>query len=421
MRIQLLNPPIHHYTGRQYRMMPPINLPTIAALLSAAGHYAEVIDLEALAVTPEQVEQSYKAQRDSWPDVIGITSMTITSRGAKDIAQALRRAGFDGQIIAGGIYPTENAQTCLDEWGVDTVVLGECEGNVVKIFEGGEKGVHIGERMPIEDIPAPDWRHHNPPIGEYNGNTMIINPKPGISMWSRGCPFSCVFCSDNLFNGQPIRYRPPAIIEQEMRELKRRGCLNCYVYDDELVGTKLPAGWIEEIADRIEDVGLPYITQGHCNRNTITPLSMSHVKRSGCKCIFWGLESFSEPVLMAIKKRITEKDIMHTLRVSHEAGIQNAVFTMIGNYKETVADLEYTYNKLKQAYRDGLIQYRQTTVCTGMPGTPLERIMKDEGWWVEPPEYGPQMAQVYSPTPWLTMAEIRYWLAKYEETCPGVP
>jgi radical SAM superfamily enzyme YgiQ (UPF0313 family) len=148
---------------------------------------------------------------------------------------------------------------------------------------------------------------------------------------------------------------------------------------------------------------------------------MRHVKRAGCKAIFWGLESFSEPVLRAIKKRITEKDIWHTLRVSHEAGIENAVFTMVGNYKETVADLEYTYNQLKQAHKDGLIQYRQTTVCTGMPGTPLEKIMKEEGWWVEPPDYGPQMAQVYSPTPWLTMDEIKYWANKFTETCPGVP
>jgi anaerobic magnesium-protoporphyrin IX monomethyl ester cyclase len=421
MKIQLLNPPIHHYTGRQYRMMPPINLPTIAALLSAAGHYAEVIDLEALAVTPERLEEAYKAQRDGWPDAIGITSMTITSRGAKDITQALRRAGFTGYIIAGGIYPSENPQACLDDWGVDAVVIGECEGNVVKIFEDGASGIHLGERMPIEDIPAPDWRHHNPPIGEYNGNTRLINPAPGISMWSRGCPFECVFCSDNLFNHQPIRYRPPAIIEQEMRELKKRGCQNVYVYDDELVGTKLPAGWIEDIADRIEDLRLPYITQGHCNRHTITPESMGHVKRSGCKVIFWGLESFSESVLLAIKKRIKEVDIWHTLKVSHEAGIENAVFTMVGNYKETVADLEHTYNCLKQAHADGLIQYRQTTICTGMPGTPLEKIMKDEGWWVEPPEYGPQMAQVYQPTPWLTMQEIMYWANKFAETCPGVP
>lgn len=401
-------------------MMPPVNLPILAALFGRSGHYAEVIDLEALGVNPEMVEAKYRAQRAKWPDVIGITAMTITSRGARDVVLALRRAGFAGMIVAGGIYPTENAQACLD-WGVDLVVTGECEGNVVGLVESGARGIQAGTRMGIDEIPCPDWRHHNPPIGEYNGNTRLISPHAGISMWSRGCPFDCIFCSDNLFNNSPIRYRPPALIEHEMRELKRRGCENVYVYDDELVGTKLPRGWIEDVADRIGKLQLPWITQGHCSRLNITPEVMGHVRRAGCKAIFWGVESFSEPVLKSIKKIIKESDIWHTLRVSHEAGIENAVFTMVGNYRETVEDLKRTYDCLKQAYAEGIVQYRQTTVCTGMPGTPLEKIMKAEGWWVEPPEYGPQMAQVYSATPWLTKEEIVYWANKLAETVPGVP
>jgi anaerobic magnesium-protoporphyrin IX monomethyl ester cyclase len=420
MRIQLLNPPIHHYTGRQYRMMPPVNLPILAALFARHGHYAEVIDLEALGITPEQVGQKYRSQAASWPDIIGITAMTITSRGARETVQALRQAGFTGHIVAGGIYPTENAQECID-WGCDLVVTGECEGNVVELFEQRAKGIHAGTRMDFDDIPGPDWRHHNPPIGEYNGNTRLISPRPGIAMWTRGCPYSCIFCSDNIFNHQAIRYRSPKLIGEEMAELQRRGCQNVYVYDDELVGTKIPAGWMEEVADLVGPLNLPWITQGRCSRRQITPVLMGHVKRAGCKAIFWGLESFSGPVLKAIKKVTTEEDIWHTLRVSHEAGIENAIFTMVGNYKETEEDLQHTYDCLTKAYKEGIIQYRQTTVCTGMPGTPLEKIMKDEGWWVEPPEYGPQMAQVYSSTPWLSKERILYWANKLAETCPGVP
>lgn len=420
MRIQLLNPPIHHYTGRQYRMMPPVSLPILAALFAQAGHYAEVIDLEALGVNPERLETLYQTQRASWPDAIGITAMTITSRGARDIVQALRRAGFDGLIVAGGIYPTENAETVLG-WGVDLVVTGECEGNVVQAFEQGSKGVVVGERMPIENIPSPDWRHHNPPIGSYYGNTALIRPRPGIAMWTRGCPYQCVFCSDNIFNHQAIRYRPPEKIHAEMEELQARGCENVYVYDDELVGTKMPAGWMDDIADRIGPLRLPWITQGRCSKRHITPELMQTVKRTGCKVVFWGVETFSDSVLRAIKKVSTEADIWHTLRVSHEAGIENAIFTMVGNYRETEDDLRHTYEALKRAYAEGIIQYRQTTVCTGMPGTPLEKIMKAEGWWVDPPDYGPQMAQVYSPTPWLSVDRIVYWANKFAETCPGVP
>ena len=39
-------------------------------------------------------------------------------------------------------------------------------------------------------------------------------------------------------------------------------------------------------------------------------------------------------------------------------------------------------------------------------GTELWRLAEEEGWLVIPPEGGPQMAQAYAPTPWLTVREL---------------
>ena len=67
MRVQLLNPSIYWYSGFHYRMLPPLSLPTLAAVINNAGHYAEAVDLEALQVSPEQLEQVFKAQAGHWP------------------------------------------------------------------------------------------------------------------------------------------------------------------------------------------------------------------------------------------------------------------------------------------------------------------------------------------------------------------
>jgi radical SAM superfamily enzyme YgiQ (UPF0313 family) len=169
-----------------------------------------------------------------------------------------------------------------------------------------------------------------------------------------------------------------------MRDLYKRGSRNVYVYDDEMVGVKVPAGWMSEIADRIQDLaqaGLMWVTQGRCSRHHITLDLLRDMKRAGCKTVFWGLESFSPKVLRAIKKVLTPEDVWHTLRLSREAGIENGIFTMIGNYQETAEDLELSITELEKAYKEGLIQYRQTTVCTVMPGTQLEEIQKREGWY----------------------------------------
>ena len=417
MKIQLFNPPVWHYAGFHYRMMPPLGLPTIAAVLNNAGHYTETVDLEALQVHPDQLKQAFIDQRGNLPDVVGITCLTVTVQGAQETIKALRQAGYKGVIMAGGVHATLDHESVLS-WGADLVVTGECEGNIAQLLESGARGIHKGEPMSIEDIPAPDWDRHTPKINSYWGNTTLLQPHPGISMWTRGCPYSCIFCSNLVFGGRPTRYRPPANIEAEMAALKRHGCEKIYIYDDELVGTKMPDGWMRDIADRIQPMGFYWVTQGRCSKKFVTKELLDDVKRAGCGVIFWGVESFSEKVLTAVKKHATTEDIWHTLRVSREAGIENGVFTMIGNYQETEDDLRMTCDALGRAYKEGLIQYRQTTYCTAMPGTEYAEIQRREGWYKDPPGGGRRMMDAHYATPWLTGQQIDYWMRKFKEVCP---
>lgn len=417
MKIQFFNPPVFHYSGIQYRMLPLLSLPTLTAWFNRRGHQAEAVDLEALGVSPEVFLEKFAAQRDRWPDVVGVTALDISKRGAREIVQAVRRAGFTGPIVMGGCHMTVHPQAGLD-WGADLVVTGECEGNIIELIESGARGIHKGQPAPIEDIPAPDWPHFAPRLTSYESNIpRLLMPMPGISMWTRGCPYKCVFCSNIVFGGQPTRYRPPQNVEADMLALKAMHVQHVYVYDDEMVGTRLPDGWMRDIADRIAPLGFKWITQGRCSQRHITPELMADIKRAGCTTIFWGVESFSPRILKAIRKAITPDDIMHTLRVSRAAGIDNAVFTMVGNYQETDEDLEITARGLKAAYDEGLIQMRQTTICTPMPGTKLAEYAQAEGWYREPPEFGEQMLQ-HSPTPWLPAERANYWMQRFFDACP---
>lgn len=411
-----MNPPVFHYAGIRYKMLPLLGIPTLAAWLNARGHEAEAVDLEALEVTPAVFAQKFTAQRDRWPDAIGVTGLSITKRGMREIMQAIREVGFTGPLIAGGVYMTLHPEDGL-AWGADLVVTGECEGNIVELLESGARGVHQGVPAPIEDIPAPDWRHFAPHITSYESNIKMLLPMPGIAQWTRGCPWHCLFCGNTIYGGRPTRYRPPQNVEADMLALKTLGVRNVYVYDDEMVGTRLPEGWMHDIADRIAPLGLKWLTQGRCSRKYITPEIMADVKRAGGHTVFWGVESFSQKVLNHMRKGITAEDIMHTLRVSHAAGINNAVFTMIGNYGESDEDLAETCAGLKAAYDEGLIQLRQTTICTPMEGTPLADLAQAEGWYSPAPDFGPQMLQ-HSPTPWLSVERMHYWQAKFAEVCP---
>jgi radical SAM superfamily enzyme YgiQ (UPF0313 family) len=264
--------------------------------------------------------------------------------------------------------------------------------------------------MPIGEIPAPLWEKHQPRPNQYPGNQPKIGHPEGISMWSRGCPHPCIFCGNAVFGQRKIRFRPPKQIAKELLNLKQYGIKAVFVYDDELVGaSNQQNAWLKGVADELEDFGMFYKGQGRCSSRFVTEACLADLYRMGFRVIMWGVESFSNRVLKSIRKGTTEDDIWHTLTLSRQAGLLNWVFLMVGNYEETVEDLAYTYERLGEANRRGLVGHRQVTVCTPLPGTELWERAKAEGWWVEPPEVGAQMAQVFAPTPWLTREEIGTW------------
>ncbi len=311
-----------------------------------------------------------------------------------------------------GSVPTERALFCkailwlFQTWKVQ-----------IELLENGAMGIVEGKPTAIEDIPSPDWTHFHPRITSYDSNLKILLPRPGISMWTRGCPWHCIFCANPVFGSQPTRYRPADNVAEDMAQLKRLGVRNIYIYDDELFGVKQPDGWLSEIADRIAPLGLRWITQGRCSKKYITAELLNDAKRAGCHTIFWGVESFSQRVLDTIKKGTDVEDIWHTLRTARQVGFNNAVFLMVGNYTETDDDLAITAAALAAAYQEGLIQMRQTTICTPMPGTKLAELAQAEGWYHEPPETGPQMLQ-YSSTPWLSVDRMKFWLREFDSVCP---
>ena len=418
MRIWFYSPPVHHYAGLRYKMLPLISLPTLTAWFNQRGHDALAFDLEAQEVAPPLFRRDFDAQRQYWPDMIGITGLSISKWGMREIMQIIREVGYKGLLVVGGVYMTLHPEDGL-AWGADLVVTGECEGNIVELVENGARGIHKGESAPIESIPAPDWNHFSPYITSYESNIRLLLPAPGICMMTRGCPWHCIFCANVIFGGRPTRFKPPDNILRDMNELKTLGVQNVYVYDDELVGAKMPDGWMSEVADRIGPLRMPWLTQGRCSKKYVTPELMNTVRRAGGHTVFWGVESFSPKVLNFMRKGTRPADIWHTLRVARAEGINNAVFTMIGNYGETEEDLAITAQALHDAYKEGLIQLRQSTICTPLEGTELARLGEAEGWHKPVVEFTAQELQHAAvSTPWLSADRMVYWLNKFNEACP---
>lgn len=418
MKIQLFNPPVGYYAGVNYRMNPPLGLPILSAVLRAAGHESEVVDLEILEQTPQSIEKAFADSPESWPDVVGFTALTSSARGAAESIAAIRRAGFTGRVVVGGVHATLYPEV-PQEWGADLVITGECEGNVVSLLESGATGIHAGESLRMADVPAPDWLHHTPSPSEYDGNSPNMGSKQAITMWSRGCPHKCIMCGNAIFGHQATRFRPVDNIVAELKALAPYQTVkSLFVYDDELIGQRLPDGWSAALAAKVGPIGYLWKCQGRCSRRYVDTATLSDFYKAGCRIIMWGCESFSQTTLNAMRKGTTVADNWHSLRAAKMAGMKNFVLSMIGNVQEGESEVAETCAGLAQAYREGLVDYRQTTIVTALPGTPLWDMQVRDGWFQKPPDTGPQMHQVYSDTPWLSGERLQYWAQRIDSECP---
>jgi radical SAM superfamily enzyme YgiQ (UPF0313 family) len=91
-----------------------------------------------------------------------------------------------------------------------------------------------------------------------------------------------------------------------------------------------------------------------------------------------GLESGSDRMLKIIGKNCTSAQILHNLRRLKKVGIFPTVSIMVGQFDETIEDVEASIRLMVESVQDNPnIQYA-FTVTTPFPGSPLyDHIMKN--------------------------------------------
>ncbi len=171
---------------------------------------------------------------DEPADIVGLTSITSNIYRAYEIADEFRRRGV--HVVMGGIHVSMEPDEAAEH--ADTLVIGEADDTwprFVRDFESGAPApVYRPERPPdLAGLPVPRWdlidlkrylsysvlsRYHLPPA--YSVHT------------SRGCRFSCDYCSTRRFQGGAgFRARPLRDVVDEIRAL---GAKTVFFVDDNI-------------------------------------------------------------------------------------------------------------------------------------------------------------------------------------------
>ena len=396
VKVALIYPYFHPANDNSIFRFPPLGLGYIAAALKKQGVEVELVDC-----TFMQFGEAVERIKRFKPQIVGFYSMFSMKKTTLELAQTLRDGGLDGCLfVVGGPLPSWAPEGFLDVF--DAVAVGEGEKTMSElvdcvaqgkellgvkglVFRDGKRIINTGPREFIEDLDSLAFPTRD--LFDNEAYKKYYLDRFGYSITSmitsRGCPFSCDFCSRPIF-GTDMRIRSVNNIVDEVEEIAELGYDRVWFADDCFTLNRSHLlGVCGEIVRRGVDVGWECLSRV----DTMDAEVAEGMKRAGCIGVFFGIESGNDSVLNIMKKRITTAQAKHAVYEAKAAGLKVGAFFIVGYPGESDKTVLDTVR-----FASGLpLDYLSFTLPYPIPGTPLYERVKGKGVsiedWEEPKNY----------------------------------
>ena len=333
----------------------PIGLGYINAVLRKKGFRSRLANLSGFSW--QEAARFIAAEK---PSVFGISQFTHNRFESLKLARLVKEQCPDCCIVMGGPHASHRYRQLLSQNRcVDIVVIGEGEKTFSQLIgslaAGGDtrlgaiKGIAFREGTGIT-VTAPQ-----PPITVLDDlpfpaacfdDAIGVAPRQQLEyiITSRGCPASCSFCSSPLFWGKGLRFRSPRSIVDEIRYVRDRyGLIYFSIRDDTFTADRER---VLEFCRLLLEEKVYILWNCQSRVNAVDDEILAWMKRAGCECVQFGVESGSMRVLGTLGKRITPEQIRKAAAATRRAGINLSVYLMTGIPGETDRDLEKTVELL---------------------------------------------------------------------------
>ncbi len=305
MKLELIAPATQENSQKRKKaVLPPLGIAMVAAL------------------TPPEVEVSLTDENVTFIDfqkeidLVGIMALTVTAPRAYEIADNFRARGV--KVILGGAHPSALPEEASQH--ADAVVIGEAEGiwpGLINDFKANKlQRVYRQDKRPsLVNLPMP--RRDLLAEGAYTIKQTLSA--------TRGCPYSCSFCSVSTFFGHTYRCRPVEEILQEIETFNKRKLVG--FVDDNIVGNP-------KFAKDLFRALIPYKIKWGAQASVMVARDDELLKlaaASGCIVLFIGFETLSPANLAAIGKKVNVVDEYETvIKKIHSQGIAIHGFFILG-------------------------------------------------------------------------------------------
>lgn len=373
------------YDNSQFRF-PPLGPAYLASSLRQDGLEVELLDCSFLGR-----EEALSIARASKAEVVGIYSMITLREESLLFARELRNKAR--LLVAGGPLPSTDPYPFLAEF--DVVAIGEGERTMRELVQAFEKGQPFSEVAGLayrtsgsRGQEVEDWASTPPrsleteldslpfPARDLLPNADYIahgRRKYGYAittiMSSRGCPFSCEFCSNAVF-GSGYRERSPANVADEVEDALSYGYDRIHFGDDVFT---LKKERILAVCEEFLRRDLRFAWECLGRVDSIDSEVAKAMRRAGCDRIFFGIESGNERVLKLMRKGITPQRARAAVEAAREAGIRTGAFFILfypGDDDDSVLETIRFASSLPLDYLSFSLPYP-------IPGTALHERVSD--------------------------------------------
>lgn len=352
----------------------PLGLAYIAGSLAASGHKVSVIDSLALGYEQhlpfhrEIIWNGLTVQQiiDLIPtdtELIGISCMFSGNwLASRDLIDAIGKTFTKAVIVIGGEHVTSIPEYCLqDAPELDICVMGEGEGTIADIANAIENGLPYNtlsgivfrdvdggivrnekrDRLrKLDSIPRPAWEKF--PLETYAVHDMsdgVANSRSLPIMATRGCPYTCTFCSSPQMWTTKYSMRTPADVVDEMQNLHELyGVKNFDFYDLTAIVKRT---WIIDFTKEIinRKLNITWQTPAGTRSEVIDDEVASLMYQSGCFNMVYAPESGSDKMLNLIQKKVHLDKLLKSIVASKRQGLSVKLNIIVGFPDETHKDV----------------------------------------------------------------------------------
>jgi radical SAM superfamily enzyme YgiQ (UPF0313 family) len=378
---------------------PHLGLGYLSSSLKKKGHKVKILD-----GTREEI----KYNPEDW-ELVGVTAMSnYFPEACKDIEKA---KSYGLKTIIGGAHIICDPEQSLIDSQANYAAIGEGERTMDQLASGfspdsveglvyWENGkpkrsnpnlkklieskkmytTKIGNQsrdfqINIDDFGEPDWDSINPAsYPKKMPHGMIYKSLPlAPIITTRGCPYSCIYCSAPITAGKRMRYRDPVkVVDGIDMLIKKYGVKEIQIEDDNFtLKRKHVIAVCEEIIKR--KIKIDWCLPNGVRIDKLDPEMLRLMKKSGCYQMSLGIESANQRILDLIKKRLNKDLVKNVVNEVKKAGIQAVGFFMVGFPTETKKEIKETIDFASSLNLDRA----NFTKAVPLPGTELYNM------WIE--------------------------------------